>query len=179
MLARNDALLILVDVQGALAQAMYDSETLFANLRILIRGCQVLGVPILWLEQNPAKLGPTIPDLTELLAGQQPIAKMAFSCCGSGLFVEALKSSGRSQVLLAGIEAHVCIYQTAVDLVAQGYHVEVVADAVSSRMAWNRDIGLARCHEAGARLTSVEMALFEMLHTTEDPCFREILRLVR
>lgn len=84
----------------------------------------MLGVPILWLEQNPAKLRPAIPQLAELLTGQQPIAKMAFSCWRSDAFRESLLSSGRTQVLLAGIEAHVCIYQTAADLGAQGYHVE-------------------------------------------------------
>lgn len=179
MLRIENTVFLLVDVQGNLAQAMYDREALFANLQRLIRGALALDLPILWVEQYPQGLGPTVPELAALLPGRQPIAKTSFSCCGNEAFLQALAATRRWQVLLAGIEAHVCIYQTTIDLLARGYHVEVVADAVSSRTAQNREIGLRRVQAAGAAITSVEMALFELQRVAEGPRFRELLRIVR
>lgn len=179
MLTTNNTVLVLVDVQGRLAQAMDGKDALFQNLRKLVQGVQVLGLPIVWLEQNPAGLGPTIPELAELLQAQKPIAKFSFSCCGDASFMAALHASGRKQVLLAGIEAHVCIYQTAADLVKLGYEVEVVADGVSSRTAANRELALQKMQQFGARLTSVEMALFELLGKAEGPAFKAMLKIVK
>ncbi|MBC7238900.1 MAG: hydrolase [Chloroflexi bacterium] len=179
MLEVGDTVFVLVDVQGRLAQTMVNRERLFDNLQRLVKGLRVLGVPILWLEQNPRGLGPTIPELAALLPDVQPIPKVSFSCCRCEAFMKALRTTGRRQVLLAGIEAHVCIYQTAVDLLTQGYHVEVVADAVSSRTAENREIALMRLRDAGIPLTSVEMALFELLKVAQGPAFKEILAIVK
>lgn len=179
MLTTNNTVLVLVDVQGKLAQLMDGKEALFQNLRKLVQGSQVLGLPIIWLEQNPTGLGPTIPELAELLHAQQPIAKFSFSCCGDDGFMAALRATGRKQVLLAGIETHVCIYQTAADLLNRGYEVEVVADGVSSRTAANRDLALGKMQQLGARLTSVEMALFELLGKAEGPAFKAMLKIVK
>lgn len=179
MLAREYTILIIVDVQGKLAHLMHQKEALFENLQRIIKGAQVLGIPILWVEQNPEGLGPTIPEVAHLLPDVQPIRKLSFSCCGSDRFVEALEATKRAQVLLAGIEAHVCVYQTAVDLLGLGYDVQIVADAVSSRTAQNRQIGLVRASGAGATLTTVEMALFELLKVAKGPEFREILKIVK
>jgi hypothetical protein len=179
MLKTDNTVLVLVDVQGKLAQLMEGKAALFQNLRKLVQGVQVLGLPIVWAEQNPAGLGPTIPELAELLEGQTPIAKFSFSCCGDAAFLERLRATGRKQVLLAGIEAHVCIYQTAVELLQLGYEVEVVADAVSSRTAENKQIALAKLQQIGACLTSVEMALFEMLGKAEGPAFKAIVKIVK
>ena len=179
MLEVCSAVLILVDVQGKLAQTMYAREQLLQNLQRMLKGAQILGIPILWLEQNPRGLGPTTPELAALLSEAQPISKLCFSCCGCSDFVDALEVTQRRQVLLVGIEAHVCIYQTAADLLARGYHVEIVADAVSSRSAENRQIGLDRMRALGAGITSTEMALFELLKVAEGPQFKAILALVR
>ena len=179
MLSTGRALFVLVDVQGKLAQLMQERESLYDHLERLVRGVRVLGLPIIWLEQNPRGLGPTIPELARHLPDLRPIPKMSFSCCGCADFRSALEAAGRDQILIAGIEAHVCIYQTTVDLLSQGYQVQVVADAVSSRSASNRHIGLARVRASGAALTSVEMALFEMLGVAEGPQFKEILKIVR
>lgn len=165
--------------RGKLAHLMHQKEALFENLQRIIKGAQVLGIPILWVEQNPEGLGPTIPEVAHLLPDVQPISKLSFSCCGSDRFVGALEATKRTQVLLAGIEAHVCVYQTTVDLLDLGYGVEIVADAVSSRTAQNKQIGLARASGAGAALTSVEMALFELLRAAEGPEFKEILKIVK
>lgn len=179
MLSPEQTALVLLDVQGKLAQLMHEREALFANLQRLIQGVRVLGLPVFWLEQYPQGLGPTVPEVARLLTDLQPMVKVSFSACGCGAFRQRLEASGRHQVLLAGIEAHVCVYQTAVDLLAAGYTVEVVGDAVSARTAANRQLGLERMGAAGARRTGVEMALFELLRTAEAPAFKEIARLVK
>lgn len=179
MLKLKNTVFVLVDVQGKLAALMADRDALYRNLETTLRGMQTLHVPVIWMEQMPDKMGPTIPELTTHLAGHAPIPKTCFSCCGNNAFLQALKSSGASQVVLAGIETHVCIYQTARDLLELGYDVEVVADAVSSRFATNRDIALARMAGIGIGLTSAESILFELMRTSEHPSFRDILKLVK
>ena len=174
MLNTENAVLVIVDVQGKLAQMMHDRETLFANLQRMVRGAQLLDLPIVWVEQIPEKLGATIREISDLLPDYQPIRKACFSCVGEPAFVGALQASGRRQVLLVGIEAHVCVYQTAIDLLERGYEVEVISDAVGSRIASNRGVGVDRMARAGARISSTEMALFELLGTAEHPRFREV-----
>jgi len=179
MLKMENVALLIVDIQGNLAHSMHGKELLFKNVQKLIKGIQVLGIPILWVEQNPQGLGPTIPEIADILSNIQPISKMSFSSCGNERFVQALKALNRKQVLIAGIEAHVCVYQTAADLVDLGYEVQVVADAVSSRTIENKEIGLQKMRDSGVSLTSVETALFELLKVAEGEQFREILKIVK
>ena len=179
MLTTDHAALVLIDVQGKLAQLMHAREALFDNLQRLVKGTRALRLPVLWLEQYPQGLGPTVPEIAGLLPGVTPIAKTCFSAWGSDAFRGQLTATGRKQVLLAGIEAHVCVYQTALDLLGAGFEVEVVSDAVSSRAAANAELGRQRMRDAGARLTGVEMALFELLRTAEAPAFREVARIVK
>ena len=179
MLSEKNTILVVIDVQGKLAQLMQDKESLLSNLQKLIKGAQTLGIPILCLEQNPSRMGETVPEVRDLLVGQKALEKMSFSCCGDARFMQSLKTLGRQQVLLDGIETHVCVYQTAANLLPLGFEVEVVADAVSSRRAFDKDIGLERIRSVGARITCVEMALFELMCTAEHPAFKEILKIVR
>lgn len=179
MLRPTDTALVLLDVQGKLATLMHEREALYRGLRLLVQGVQVLRLPILWLEQYPQGLGPTIPEVAELLADQQPLAKTCFSACGLSEFIVRLRQIGRRQLLLAGIETHICVYQTCRDLLSQGYEVEVVSDAVSSRTAENRRLGIERMVGAGAAATSVEMCLFELLGQAGTPEFKEVARLVK
>lgn len=179
MLTVENTVLVVVDVQGKLAQLMHDQEALFRNLQRMIRGAQTLEVPILWCEQNPAGLGPTAPEIAGLLAPRQPLAKMSFSCWGCDAFQQALQATGRQQVLLTGIEAHVCVYLTAADLVGAGYEVEVVADAVSSRSPENKRLALGKVQGLPAALTCTETALFQWLGTAAHPRFRDIARLLK
>jgi len=178
MLQPDNTVLALVDVQGKLLPAIHEHEALVENTRRLVAGLNALGVPIVFTEQNPAGLGPTVPPVAELLAGE-PITKMTFSCCGEPGFLEAIESTGRNQLLLAGIEAHVCVCQTALGLLDRGYEVFVVADAIGSRAASNKAVALDRMTAAGTTMVSVEMALFELLETADRPAFREILRIVK
>lgn len=179
MISINDSVFILIDVQAKLAEVMHGKDELFANLRKLIQGIRALKVPIVWTEQIPEKMGPTSPQIAELLAGETPMSKVSFSCCGEESFVKKLASLGRRNIILAGIETHVCLYQTACDLVAAGYHVEAVADCMSSRALENKAIALEKIKGCGASLTSVEIVLFELMRTATHPAFREILKLVR
>ncbi len=179
MITPENMVLVIVDVQGKLAHLMCGKEALFRNLRGLIQGIQILRIPILWMEQNPKGLGPTVPEIAELLSDTEPISKMSFSCCGNDIFIQQLDSLHRKQVLIAGIETHVCVYQTAMDLLERGYDVEVVADAVSSRTVENKRIGLEKIRQLGARWTSTEMALFELLRVAEGDAFKAILKIVK
>ena len=179
MLTTDKAVLVVIDMQGKLAQSMYRKELLFENVEKIIKGAQVLGIPMLLTEQNPKGLGPTVPEIADLVPNVRRIPKLSFSCCGDELFLKELSALQRCQVLLTGIEAHVCLYQTTVDLVASGYEVHVVADAVSSRTAENRDIGLQKMKDVGASITSVETVLFELLRVAEGYRFKEILNIVK
>lgn len=178
-LVPEEAVVVVVDVQGKLATLMHETERLMEQLQIFLRGARVLELPILWLEQYPKGLGPTVPEVAELLEGLEPIDKTCFSGYGSDRFRKALEATGRRQVIVVGIECHVCVYQTVRDLLADGYGVEVVADAVSSRTAANRHIGLERMARLGAGIMSVEMVLFELLREAGSEAFKEISRLVR
>ncbi|NOQ20874.1 MAG: isochorismatase family protein [Desulfobacterales bacterium] len=179
MITTEDTALVLVDVQGKLAQSMHNKKDLFENLKKMVKGAQVLGVPILWAEQNPDGLGPTMPEIAELFTNQSPVSKFSFSCCGSEQFLRDLEAVNRKNILIVGIEAHVCVYQTAADLTNLQYNVQIVADAVSSRTAENTPIGLEKSKDAGARLTSTETALFELLKEAKGDKFKEIINLVK
>jgi nicotinamidase-related amidase len=179
MLEPSTCCLVVVDVQGKLAQLMVDKDTLFRNIGILVEAVRILEMPVLWCQQVPEALGPTVPEVAERLAGLEPIDKASFSCCGDERFNIALEKHGAGQVLLCGIETHVCIYQTALDLLARGLDVTVVADAVSSRTESNRQIGLTRLAAEGAHVGSTEMVLFELLRTARHPQFKQIARLVK
>ncbi len=179
MLRSEKTALLVVDVQGKLAQMMYGKQALFENLQKTIKGIQAMGIPILWVEQNPEGLGSTIPEVAELIAGINPISKISFSCCKNEHFIQALKATNRNQILIVGIEAHICVYQTAVALVQLGYEVEVVTDAVSSRTIENKNVALQKMSNAGVTLTSTEMALFELLEVAEGEQFKEILKIVK
>lgn len=179
MLDIENCCLAVVDVQGKLAQLMHDREALFKNIRTLIQAAQILEMPVLWCQQVPDALGPTVPEIAELLTDIEPVNKAAFSCCGAVQFQDKLNAVRRNQVLLCGIESHVCVYQTAVDLLKNGFNVNVVADAVSSRTPENKRIGIDRMAASGAEITCVEMALFELLRTAEHPKFRQIAGLIK
>ena len=145
----------------------------------MIQATKILEIPIVWMEQIPEKLGQTSVEISQFLPDQTPIAKSSFSCCGEPVFMEKFKKIGRDQVLLTGIETHVCVCQTGNDLIQKGYDVQVVADCVSSRTKENKDIGIQRLLQSGARITSLEMIIFELLGNAEGDKFQEIVRLLK
>jgi nicotinamidase-related amidase len=179
MLDEKDCCLVVIDVQGKLAELMHERENLFKNIRILIQVCRLLEIPVLWCQQVPAALGPTVPEIAELLVGLEPVNKSSFSCCRCEEFNDKLYELNKKQILLCGIETHVCVYQTAVDLLERDYEVEVIADAVSSRTLANKEIGLDKIAAEGAQISSIETCLFEILKTAEHPRFRQIAKLIK
>lgn len=179
MLTIDNTALLIIDVQGNLAEVMYEKESLFGNLRKLVLGAKVLGLPIVWAEQIPEKLGKTITQLSELLPDINPIAKNTFSCMCNEHLQEAVAATGRRKILVCGIEAHICVYQTVRDLLGSGYQAQVVVDAVSSRTEVNKSIGIEKMRSHGADITSVETALFELLQVAEGAKFKEILKIVK
>lgn len=158
---------------------MQNRERLFQNLQRIAKGAQVLGIPIIWMQQNPAGLGETICELKEVLHDHKPINKMSFSCCGDDQFNTTLAQLNCTDILLAGIEAHVCVYLTAADLQERGYQTHVIADAVSSRTMENYKIGIDKIRECGGKVTGVETTLFELLDRAEGPEFKQILQLIK
>jgi hypothetical protein len=179
MLNRENTTLAFIDVQGRLHEIMPDKAALDAHLERLIRCAQLLDVPVLVSEQLPEKLGATNEPFRTLLEAEKSIAKSAFSCCGEPAFMEALEASGKRQVLLAGIEAHICVYQTAIDLLEAGYEVFVAADAVASRSAENKALALEAMRAAGAKILPAEAMLFALLRDAADPCFKALLKLIK
>lgn len=175
----DKSVMLLVDVQGQLAQLMHDNDALFNSLEIMIQGMKIMGIPIIWMEQIPSKLGATTERIAALMEGESPIEKSSFSCCGAPEFMARFKKLGHKQVILTGIETHICVYQTGVELLNQGCEVQVVSDCVSSRTLENKNIGLAGLDRSGAGITSVEMLFFELLKAGEGDVFRQIVKLIK
>lgn len=179
MIAIDNTALIVIDVQEKLFRVMHHKEALAENLQKIINGLKILDIPILVTEQNPAALGSTIPEIKNLVGNIQPISKFSFSCCGEQKFLNKLSALNGKQLLLAGIEAHICVYQTAVELLEKGYEVQVLVDCISSRTEENKRLGLEKIKEAGGSITSVEIALFELLRVAEGAKFKEISKIVK
>ena len=178
MLKKENAVLVFIDVQGKLSELVDGSEALFDNLRRLLQGMKALNVPVIVTEQIPEKLGPTREEFQEFIT-EPPIAKSSFGCCGEPAFFQPLEKTRRKQVILCGIETHVCVYQTALQLLATGHKVTVVTDAVSSRDPANKTLALRQMENEGVKLTGTEMVLFELLGDAKDPAFKPILQIVK
>jgi nicotinamidase-related amidase len=179
MLKPENSVLVMIDIQGKLWNVMYEKESLLENAQKLAKGVQILGVPVILTEQNPRGLGPTLPELMQYLPEVKPLPKLSFSCCQDKGFYQSLAALKRKQVLICGIEAHICVYQTALELLNSGFEVQVVADVVSSRAVRNRDIALSRLQSEGAKLTVSEMAIYELMQTAESPLFKEMLKVIK
>jgi len=179
-LDRNDAVVLLIDVQERLLPAMPPArlERLFKYAKAMILAARDLGIPVLATEQYPKGLGATAPALRELLPGP-PLVKMHFSCAADPAFTAALEATGRKQVIIVGIETHVCVFQTARDLVSMGYEVYVCADATASRSDEHRESGLELIRSSGAAIHNVESAIFDLLHACGTDEFKRIAPLVK
>lgn len=170
--------LVIVDVQGTLSRHVINREGLLESLKLLIRGSRLFGIDITWTEHVPDKIGPTHPDLVPLFGETLPIVKDSFSCCGTSSFMDRL-SEKTETVLLAGIETHICVYQTARDLLEKGYNVEIIYDATSARTADDKKIGINRLRSMGAGIMTVEMCLYDLQGRAKGPHFRELINLVK
>lgn len=180
MKLKNDrSVLVIIDVQTKLLSVMYNYPLLLENLKKLIRGAQILEVPIIFTEQYPDGLGPTHPEIFSLLSEIQPIKKMAFSCCSEENFMNELHKINRDQVIVCGIESHICVYQTCRDLIDKKYEVHLVTDCISSRKPENTNLAVTKLQSYGVYSTSVEMALFEMLKDASNNAFKKIAKIIK
>ncbi|WP_319537336.1 isochorismatase family protein [uncultured Vibrio sp.] len=180
MLNKGSTGLVVVDVQGKLATLVHESDQLIENVTKLVKGAKALDLPILWLEQNPERLGPTAePIRRELEKAYLPITKYTFDGCKEERFKLAVENAKVDTWLVCGIESHICVYQTALSLRQFGYRVELVTDCVSSRMAANKALALAKLTTNGVVLTGLEMCLYEMVEDCRAPEFKDILTLIK
>ncbi len=178
ILRREDSLLIVIDYQERLVNVMKQRETVTPEILRLIQGAKILNAPILVTEQYPKGLGPTTPEIANELDAGSTIEKLTFSCCGEESFGERLKDFGRNQLIITGIETHVCVLQTVLDLLANDYQVHVPIHSTCSRDDRNRDIALSQMKQAGAILTNTESVLFQWLVKAGGAEFKAIQKLI-
>lgn len=179
-LDRNNAVLVVIDVQEKLCRAMDEKvlHRLVTNTTILQEAAQELGIPVIATEQYVKGLGETLPALKERLP-EAAMEKMTFGCCGESAFPDRLKALGRKQILVTGMETHVCVLQTVLELLDSGYNVHLVKDAVMSRRTENWQVGVETCRDAGAVITSTEAALFQLLKVAGTEEFKKLAKLVK
>ena len=173
-LKRQNTLLLIVDVQERLMPAIHNAASVEKNCALLARAALQLGIPVLITEQNPARLGSTLPALMKIPPENQPIPKMRFSACVPST-LDAIKATGRDTILICGVESHVCVLQTALDLRQAEYSVFAARDAIASRTIENAQIGWERMMRAGVLPTSTESAIFEWLEEAATPDFKALL----
>lgn len=176
----ENAVLVVIDVQERLVPAM--PQEVYLRLRdtvkMLVSGAELLGVPVVTTEQYPKGIGHTVPELADACKSTV-IEKVSFGCCGEPNFLAALKDLGRSQVIITGMEAHVCVYQTVLGLLEDGYHVHLLRDAICSRNKTDYLAGVDNAAQAGAVVTTAETALFQMLQKSTHEQFRAVSKLVK
>jgi nicotinamidase-related amidase len=180
-LEAENCALIVIDIQEKLLPPIFQKEQLIRNAQLLIRLAANLKIPAIVTTQHAKGLGATVPELASLLPESQAIDKQIFSCFGSDVFCFLLKRlpNHRNTVLLCGMESHICVAQTALAALRDGYLVHVASDAVSSRTEWNWKIGLERMRAAGAIISSTEMIIYELLRSSAVPAFKEMLPYLR
>ena len=177
---RDEALLVVVDVQRKLLPVIRAGEVMTRRLATLVAGVAALEVPIVVTEQYPEGLGATVDDVVTVLPKGTPVvAKSTFSCLRDEGFRDHLTASGRRQLVICGVETHICVLQTALDAVAAGFDVFVVSDACGTRLPHGGPAGLERMRQAGVRIAAVESVLFEMLERCDTDDFKRVLPLVR
>jgi len=169
--------LVVIDIQEKLLPPIFQKEQLVRNAQLLIRAAGVLKIPALVSTQYAKGLGPTVPDVASLLPGTEAVDKTLFSCFGSDVFCSLLKRlpGQRNTLLLCGMESHICVTQTALAALREGYLVHIASDAVSSRTEWNWKVGLERMRSAGAVISSTEMMIYELMRSSSSAAFKEML----
>ncbi len=171
--------LVVIDMQTPFVNSVFDPPIVKSKVIKLVNGCKMLNVPIIGTTQYANRMGDIIPELRHLLPSSPAHDKMEFDCCGSEPFLEAVSATGATQILLCGVETHICVCQTALGLLIRGYQVHVATDAVSSRSELDYKIGLDKMTESGVISSCVEMALYEILQAAGSPVFKEVLAIIK
>jgi len=178
-LSQQEAALVVIDIQEKLAAAMKHKEQVVSNCLHLIELAKILQIPILLTEQYPKGLGTTLPEIQEVLPDYAPFEKTTFDCCREAGFLEKVASTGRKKLLLTGMETHVCVLQTALGLMKEGYAVQVVQDAVCSRSKKNFKAGIEVMRDAGTVITGTETVLFQILERAGTEPFKIISKRIK
>lgn len=179
MIRRDDAVFVAVDFQTKLMPAMEDADTLEKTVLKLAQGIRVLGIPVLVTQQYTKGLGPTIDSLTQVLGDFEPVEKITFSAMAEERFVQALEQTQKKSVILAGIEAHICVEQTALELIEEGYSVYVIQDCIASRKESDNLCSQQRMAAAGAVITTYEAILYELLRGAKADGFKAVSAIVK
>lgn len=176
---KNDTVALVIDIQERLLPHIHGHEKMMKNTGILLEGMKTLGLPVLLTEQYRKGLGETVPDIRQHLEHFEPMEKMTFSCCDDNAFALALETHAKKNVVICGIETHVCVLQTTIDLLEKGYQPVVVGDCTSSRNPGDKDIAIERMRQEGAIISSYESILFELARVSGTPEFKTISKLVK
>ncbi len=181
LLRREETLLVVVDMQEPFLKGIHERERLTANVRLLMEAAAILDVPLVPTVQYVERMGGLVPEIASALpvSTGAPLDKLCFSCAGSDAFLSALAASGRRQILLCGVETHICVSQTALDLIHLGYQVHVAADAVSARSLEKHKLGMERMRDSAVLPCAAEAAVYELLRQAGTPEFKAILNLVK
>ena len=179
VLERNEVVLVIVDIQERLAAVMSERQKIVDNSIHLIEIAKLLAIPIMLNEQYPKGLGPTVSEIRAALQPYVPIEKVTFSCCRGGSFRDSLASTGRKKVILSGMETHVCVLQTCIDLLKEGYVIHAVQDAICSRRDENFRTGIEFMRDAGAMITCTETVLFQLLEKAGTEEFKIISKRIK
>jgi nicotinamidase-related amidase len=179
ILKKETSALLIIDLQERILPVIRNIDVVVENTIKLIKGFKVLQLPIYFTEQYPKGLGPTSQKIIDELEGHKAIQKMSFSCSGAGEFFDELHKKKLSQIIVCGVESHVCVQQTVLDLLANNFQVNLVADAVSSRKETDYSIALERMRNIGAEVTTTESVLFELLEVCGTTVFKEISKIVK
>jgi len=170
---------LVIDIQEKLFPHIDNHDQLQTNCEILLSGLKVLDIPIIVTEQYPKGLGHTIKAVSDLITDFSPIEKLSFSCCGEKKFLEAVQGYSKRNVIIFGIETHVCVLQTVMDLIERGYHPVIIEDCVSSRKPKDRETALKRMAREGVIITTYESILFELCEVAGTDQFKQISKLVK
>ena len=179
MLELNNTGLIVVDIQGKLARLVHESNLLISNCEKLVKGAKTLNLPIIVLEQNPEKLGSTVTELSCHLDEYPPITKFSFDACQATEFINKINNTKIENWLICGIEAHICVYQTATSLIKAGLNVQLVIDCIASRSLTNKNLAIEKLKNCGSEMTSLEMCLYELVKNCRAKEFKEILNIIK
>ncbi len=175
----DDAFLLIIDIQDRLAAVMKERDTVIKNTTHLIELSRLFDIPVVLTEQYPKGLGPTVSEIRDALNEYQPIEKLSFSCCGAEGFLDAIKKTNRRKALVTGMETHICVLQTCLDLLDEGIEVILVADALTSRRPYDKSIALDILREAGCIVTTTEAVLFQVLKKAGTEEFKVISRRIK
>ncbi len=179
ILKKANTALLVIDIQEKILPVIFEHERVIDNTLKLINGMKIMGIPVYFTEQYPKGLGPTTPVVKQALEGAKEVQKLSFSCAGEPSLFQELKEKNLSQIVVCGIESHVCVQQTALDMLVNGFQIDIAYDAVSSRREKDYQIALDRMRQNGVEVTSTESILFELLNVSGTEEFKAVSKLVK